>query len=470
VAEPRSIRLTPAAYNRLRWWLLVVGDLLIAVAAYRLAFLLRTYLYIPIFQGLLPMGRYEELPHLLWLVVGSQCVWLHLGGVYDNTDARQGVFPRLLRATVMHVLFLVAMYYFTRSFGFPRSVFLTYFVLDLLLLTAWHTLVRRIVRSRGTLRVLVVGLTRQAEQYLARAQAGAMGHVELVGVVSSAPGPPSTDRFAGVPVLGGRDDVARLVREHAIDEVLITPGPAWQDRLLDTLSEEGVRGTRVLLAPSAYEAIIGRLEYLNLEDLLTLEVSRSAGSPSMRVMKRTADGVGAALLLLLFAPLAMVAALVTKLQDGGPVLFSQERLGEELRPFRIWKFRSMRPDAESATGPVLATVDDPRVTPWGRFMRKTRLDEVPQLWNVLHGEMSFVGPRPERPEFVARFLVDLPGYRERFRVKPGMTGLAQIHGHYLSTAENKLRYDLAYVFHQTAWLDLVILLQTLRVVLTRKGT
>ena len=458
-------------YARLRWWLLVVGDLGIAALAYRLAFLLRSWVYIPVFRGLLPMGRYEELPHLLWLVVGSQFFWLHVAGVYDNTDSRQGIFPRLFQAVVIHVLFLIAFYYVTQTFGFPRSVFVSYFVLDLLFLTTWHSGVRRLVRPRHPLRMLVVGLSRQGEAIVSRARAGALGNVEVVGFARGAgDAAPAGSMFAGYPVLGSREDLPRLVREHGVDEVLLAPGDAWQDELLDALSREGARGPRILVAPSAYEAIIGRLEFLNLEDVLTLEVSREPASLSIRVAKRLFDLAAAIFLMIVLSPLIALAAILTKLQDGGPILFSQERVGQSLRHFHILKFRSMRPDAEADSGPVLASVDDPRVTAWGRFMRATRIDELPQLVNVARGEMSFVGPRPERPRFVDQFVAELAGYGQRFRAKPGMTGLAQIHGRYLTTAENKLRYDLAYVYHQSLWLDLVILLETLRVVLTRKGT
>jgi len=462
---------SPAANARLRWWLLVLGDVLIAVAAYRMAFWLRTHIYIPIFAGLLPMSRWQEVPHQLWLVVASQVFWLHVSGVYDNPDARRGVFPRILQGGLVHVLFLMAFYYVTRDIGFPRSVFLSYFVLDLLLLTAWHTLVPRVVRARRPLRLLVVGLSRPAEQFVARVRAGALGEVDLVGLVSAGSEPVAAGtEFAGCPVLGNRDDLPRLAAERRVDEVLLIPGEAWQDALLDSLRRDSTLSTRLLVAPSAYETMIGRLEFLNLEDLLTLEIARWPGSTSMRAAKRAADAALALVLLVLLSPLMLVAALLVKLQDGGPVFFRQERVGERLRPFVIHKFRSMRPDAEAGTGPVLATADDPRVTPWGRFMRATRLDELPQLWNVLVGQMSFVGPRPERPEFVRGFLAELKCYGERFKVKPGLTGLAQVHGRYLSTAENKLRYDLAYVYHQSMWLDVVLVLQTLRVVLTRKGT
>jgi lipopolysaccharide/colanic/teichoic acid biosynthesis glycosyltransferase len=153
----------------------------------------------------------------------------------------------------------------------------------------------------------------------------------------------------------------------------------------------------------------------------------------------------------------------------GPALYHQRRVGRHGQPFVVHKFRSMRNDAEKETGAVWAKAGDTRVTTVGRFLRKTRIDEIPQLWNVLLGDMSFVGPRPERPEFVQMFLRELPAYGLRFQVKPGIAGLAHVHGRYLTTAENRLRYDLAYVYHQSLWLDSVILLETLRVVATMKG-
>ncbi|MGH7342306.1 MAG: hypothetical protein ACREKH_17610, partial [Candidatus Rokuibacteriota bacterium] len=277
-------------YARLRWWLLVLGDLVIAVIAYRLAFWLRATVYIPVFQGLLPMGRFDELPHLLFLVMASQFVWLHLGGVYDNTDARQGIFPRILRATLVHVLFMVTVYYFTRQFGFPRSVFFTYFLLDVLLLAAWHSFVRRFVRHRGAVRMLVVGLSRQAEHLIERAKAGDFGPVEILGVVGRAPiGDPMPETFAGYPVLGERENLLQLVRDHRADEVILTPQGAWQDDLIDAIAREEALTARFLVVPSVYEAMIGRLEFLNLEDLLTLELTREPSSRSLLAAKRLFD-------------------------------------------------------------------------------------------------------------------------------------------------------------------------------------
>ena len=172
------------------------------------------------------------------------------------------------------------------------------------------------------------------------------------------------------------------------------------------------------------------------------------------ILKRSFDFLLSFMGLLLSAPLWPFIALAIKLEDGGTVFFLQRRVGRAGRIFRALKFRTMHPDAEKAAGPTLATPDDPRVTRMGRWLRATALDELPQLVNILLGQMSFVGPRPERPEFVNRYKDQLQGYEERFEVHPGLTGLAQVYGHYNSSPRTKLRYDILYLKRGSFWLDL----------------
>ncbi|HQH74799.1 MAG TPA: exopolysaccharide biosynthesis polyprenyl glycosylphosphotransferase, partial [bacterium] len=185
--------------------------------------------------------------------------------------------------------------------------------------------------------------------------------------------------------------------------------------------------------------------------------------------KRIFDLVFGLLFLLLLWPVFGLIALVIKLSSPGPVLYRQERVGRDGKWFTIYKFRTMYVNAETETGPVLSWDKDPRVTPVGRFLRHWRLDETPQLFNVLAGEMSLVGPRPERPEFVEIYKREIQAYRLREAVRPGMTGLAQIHGFYNSPVEHKLRYDLAYINSMSLLLDLKILFNTLWVVLSEYG-
>jgi exopolysaccharide biosynthesis polyprenyl glycosylphosphotransferase len=184
-------------------------------------------------------------------------------------------------------------------------------------------------------------------------------------------------------------------------------------------------------------------------------------------LKRVSDVIVSAAMLILSTPIIIALFTLIPLTSKGPAIFKQERIGQGGKPYLLYKFRSMVQDAEIQTGPVLASDKDPRITKLGSFMRATRLDEIPQLFNVLKGDMSLIGPRPEREFFIMKFEQDIPDYKYRLRVKPGITGLAQVLANYTTSVEDKLRYDLMYVRNYSFMLDLKIFLQTIRVVLQR---
>jgi lipopolysaccharide/colanic/teichoic acid biosynthesis glycosyltransferase len=209
------------------------------------------------------------------------------------------------------------------------------------------------------------------------------------------------------------------------------------------------------------------MRYRWVSDLPLIEVL-GAAEWRLHPLKRLFDLLGAGALLVLALPVLIGTAIAVRLTSSGPVLYRQTRVGRRQLPFTLLKFRTMRLGAEQ-NGEVLATPGDLRLTPVGAFLRRTRLDELPQLLNVLSGSMSLVGPRPERPGFVRTYLDRVPGYAERFTVRPGLTGLAQVNGEYDSTPENKLRYDLAYQANWSLWLDLSILVRTVRTVLSSRG-
>ena len=218
--------------------------------------------------------------------------------------------------------------------------------------------------------------------------------------------------------------------------------------------------------------MLGRISAADLawESRLPKEADGRYGA---RVLKRAVDVVAAICLLVLSAPLCALVALAIKLEDGGPVLFRQTRVGRGGALFTLRKLRSMRPDAEAETGPQCAAVDDLRVTRIGRWVRALRIDEIPQAWNVLVGEMSFVGPRPERPEFVATLRTTIPHYDYRHNVRPGITGWAQVNQPYTASVEHpgtKQQYDLYYLEHISVWLDCLILLRTVKIILLGWGS
>jgi sugar transferase (PEP-CTERM system associated) len=279
---------------------------------------------------------------------------------------------------------------------------------------------------------------------------------------------PAGARFADVPVLGRLDEVAALA--PAVDATHVAVAIRDREAPLPVAQLVALRdaGVRVEDAADLYEQVTGRLL---LERLTPSWVLFSGGLEKTGVERFVKRAIGAAVSavgILALAPFLAVIAALIKRDSPGPVLFKQERVGERGRTFLLYKFRTMREDAEAATGPVWAQENDPRVTRLGRFLRKTRIDELPQLLNVLRGDMSFVGPRPERPAFVAKLVEEIPFYDERHRVKPGITGWAQINYRYgasVEDTERKLRYDLYYIRNFSPLIDLDIVIGTIRVML-----
>jgi exopolysaccharide biosynthesis polyprenyl glycosylphosphotransferase len=278
---------------------------------------------------------------------------------------------------------------------------------------------------------------------------------------------PAVTALGGFPVLGTAGDVARIAAEHRANRVIVVSPVALRE-LVESLVLANEADVRVDVVPELYEIFIGTVDAI-VGDVPLMEITHATVPTYYAAAKRVMDVAAAAFLLVVLSPVLLAAVIALAVAEGFPVFFSQERVGRDMRTFRIHKLRTMIRDAERDCGPVMAEPGDVRITPVGRFLRRYRLDEIPQLVNILKGDMSFVGPRPERPYFVERFVAETPGYRERFTVRPGVTGLAQVSGGYATTPERKLKYDLIYMYHQTPAMDAQILAETLRVVLTGRG-
>ncbi|MDR3587308.1 MAG: sugar transferase [Desulfosporosinus sp.] len=227
-------------------------------------------------------------------------------------------------------------------------------------------------------------------------------------------------------------------------------------------------GKEILIVPQLSDLILLRSEPQQVDDVLVLSIRPYDLNLRQLFFKRLFDIIAALVLLAVFSPIIITLFMAIPLSSKGPALFKQERLGKNMDKYLIYKFRSMNHNAEERCGPILATHRDPRITKIGRFIRATRLDELPQLYNVLNGEMSLVGPRPERLYFVSQFEQTVPHYSYRMSIKPGITGLAQVMGRYSTTVEDKLRLDMMYMYSYSFALDLKILFQTVGVVLKRE--
>jgi sugar transferase (PEP-CTERM system associated) len=272
-------------------------------------------------------------------------------------------------------------------------------------------------------------------------------------------------------ILGSFADLARVAAEQGVQRVIVACSERRGALPLAALLELKLRGVAIEEGIDFYERVTGKIY---VRELKPSQIIFSRGFHVRQrtlVAKRVFDVLGAALGLVLSLPLLAVAAIAVKLDSPGPVLYSQARTGAFGRIFHIHKLRSMRTDAEQH-GAVWAAEDDPRVTRVGRVIRKLRVDELPQLWNVLLGEMSLVGPRPERPELIAALEREIPFFRQRLCVRPGITGHAQVRCRYGASIEDaleKLQYDLYYMKRMSIWFDLSILLDTVKVVLLRIG-
>jgi len=448
-----------------------LGDGLAAAVAWYGAVWLRVYVPLPFTHGLLPAERVALAHPVLVLVLALQLLTLYLVNQYHSPEPRPRLElgSRLLGAAMLQGLALTA-YFFLADRSFPRSVLVLYVVFDAALLTLWRGLAQRKYRPQRR-RVALVGCGEAAVELAAKIAHHHWHGLYVVGHLHTPVDPPPGEDDDGPlgPCLGSVEEVPALLRADAFDHlVVVSPTHTWQSRLLDLLAGERPAHTAVLLLPGPFESLIGRMRYRWVSDLPLIEVIGASEWRIHRPLKRLIDVVGASALLVLAAPVMLATAILVRLTSPGSVLYRQTRVGRGQAPFTLLKFRTMRLGAEQGEE-ILATPGDPRLTPMGAFMRRTRLDELPQLLNVLGGSMSLVGPRPERPGFVRAYLERVPGYAERFSLRPGLTGLAQVNGDYDSTPENKLRYDLAYSANWSLWLDLSILVRTVRTVISSRG-
>jgi sugar transferase (PEP-CTERM system associated) len=257
----------------------------------------------------------------------------------------------------------------------------------------------------------------------------------------------------------------------SVDRVIVAMEDRRRSMPVRELLDLRLRGVAIEDASAIMERLLGKLPLDGLNPSSLIFTHGFNVKASQQILRRLVSITASFILLAICLPFIPFVILAVRLSSPGPIFFRQTRVGLRGRPFSVIKFRTMRQDAE-ATGAVWAAKNDPRVTPLGRFMRRTRLDEVPQLWNVLRGEMGFVGPRPERPEFVQWLSGEIPFYELRHLIRPGLTGWAQVRYHYgasLEETKQKLEYDLYYVKHLSLGLDLLIMFETVKTILLRRG-
>jgi len=370
------------------------------------------------------------------------------------------------KACTFCVFILIAVTYLLRRFELSRLSFFYFWLLSLLVIGFDRALFRgwlRFLRKRGynQKQALIAGSGSSAVDLVDRLSHHPELGIKVLGLLAEDP-EKAAPNIGGIQVLGGLGDLKRIIHAHQVDILFIAlPNDAQHhlEALLEGLSEE-VLDVKIIPDLFRFVTLRGGIDELDGLPIISLQETPLYGWN--RVVKRVFDIVFSVSGIVLFSPLMAVIAILVKLTSPGPVLYVQERMGLDGKPFKMLKFRSMKQDAEKETGPVWAKLDDPRRTRIGAFLRRTNLDELPQLFNVLKGEMSMVGPRPERSAFVREFKGRIPGYMLRHKMKAGITGWAQINGFRGDTPiEERIRYDLSYINNWSIWFDLKILFMTL---------
>lgn len=420
---------------------------------------------------MVPEPIFTRVPELFAFAVPLSVAMLAVGAYHADVlvSVRQAVM-RLIVAVCVGVIFLSLLYFFMPSVTFWRSSLFYAMLFAIAGLIIARLLFGRLLGGeRFRRRVVVLGAGTRAARLQRLAQANGASFV-IGGVVAMSEAAPEVEGAVS------RSDIANLagfVVERRATEVVLAIEERRNALPLKDLLRVKTTGVHVSDYSTFLERETGRIDLASLNpSWLIFSDGFASGRMLSGVAKRAFDIVVSSLLLLVAGPLILITAIAIRLESRGPAFYRQRRVGLYNEPFDIPKLRSMRQDAEVAGQPVWAQERDPRVTRIGRFIRKVRIDELPQCWSVLKGEMSFVGPRPERPPFVEELEQQLPYYAERHMVKPGITGWAQInypYGASIEDARHKLEYDLYYAKNYSPFLDMLILLQTLRVVLWPSG-
>lgn len=451
-------------FNRLH----LLVDAIVVVISYLLAWYIK---FCTIFAdtepgaGALDMRTYFS---FLYFVIPEYIILYYFFNMYAPKRAtrRKYEIGAIIKANTVGIVVFIVFLYFIHQNHFSRFMMGAFFVINIIATTICRTMIRNVLlyfRKKGyNLKyMLLVGYSRAAEEYISRINANPQWGYVVRGILDDRI--PSGTVYKGVKVVGRVENIRYILPENKLDEIAITLSLKDYDHLeyiVDLCEKSGVH-TKFI---PDYNSLVPSHPYT--EDLMGLPVINIRYVPLTNTLnwmaKRAVDIVGSSLGILLSSPIMIAAALAIRFTSRGPVIFKQERVGLHNKVFHMYKFRTMEQQKASAEEKAWTVKDDPRVTKIGKFLRRTSLDELPQLFNILLGEMSLVGPRPERPQFVEKFKEEIPRYMIKHQVRPGLTGWAQVNGYRGDTSIRKrIEYDLFYIENWTMSMDIKIMFLTI---------
>ena len=445
---------------------LVLIDALITAASLLLAYMVKFYVLLngpgP---GVLPIQDYAFL--LVYIIPGYMLLYYQVG-VYTprrTVKRRFEIFDIVRANTIGMAALIIIIYLIVREFNYARSVLALFYLLNCFLTGLSRIILRKIlqsIRKKGynVKHILLVGYSRAAEEYVNRILENPQWGYAVSGFLDDHV--PVGTLYKGVPVQGTIEELPKLLEENEWDEVAITLSLRDYDYLGETVGICEKSGVHTKFIPD-YNSLIPTKPYT--EDLMGLPVINIRYVPLTNTgnafIKRLADILGSLFGIIVTSPVMILCAILVKLSSPGPIIFKQTRVGLHNKEFSMYKFRSMAMQSASEEKKGWTTKNDPRVTRVGRIMRKTSLDELPQLFNILKGDMSLVGPRPERPQFVEKFKEEIPRYMVKHQVRPGLTGWAQVNGYRGDTSIRKrIEHDIYYIENWSFWFDVTIIIMT----------
>ncbi len=444
----------------------VISDALMTVASFLLAYYIRFYAHqvpvedIPAFQPYLK---------LLIIVIPISLISLAYHGLYKQKNSFLSLIDKIyfiFKAILFATLVLMAITFLYRQFSYSRLTFVYSSGLNFLCITLMSMAIRKIQitaikRGFGIRNVIIVGTDETAKAIASKIQKHIALGYKIVGYISDKEIAHSENEN-NLEILGEVSEIPKIAREKNIDKIIFASPNVSNKDTLDIILKCAELNVDFTIVPGVYEIVTSKVNVDDIDGIPVIGLKESPLQCFNLFFKRAFDLIFSTVLLIVLSPLLLILLIVIKLNSKGPVLYNQERVGEDNKTFTIYKFRSMRMDAEEQTGPVWAQEKDPRRTKVGTFMRKMSFDELPQLFNILRGNMSLIGPRPERPFFVEQFKNDILGYMSRHRIKPGITGWAQVNGLRGNTSiVERTKYDLYYIENWSMAFDLKILVRTI---------